>query len=199
MALMTGEPINPTTWTNMAGQLENLLPKCAAGLAVFVAFWLAAVVASGLIRRLGLSRRVDPDVTQLLAQSAKVGLVLFGLVSGLGTVGVNVSALVAGLGLTGLAIGLALKEVVSNAIAGALILVYKPFRRGDTVAVLTFQGRALEVNLRYTTLEAGGGRVFVPNMMLLTNVVAVGAEGMPPLAPPSVPPGPTPVKPTGDD
>jgi small-conductance mechanosensitive channel len=182
----------------MLDKVENLLPQCGVGLVVFLAFWLAGVIAAGLIGRLGRLRRLDPDVTLLLAQSAKVGMVLFGLVSGLGTVGINVSALVAGLGLTGLALGLALKEVVSNAIAGVLILVYKPFKRGDTVAVLTFQGRASEVNLRYTTLEADVGRVFVPNMMLLTNVVVVGQEGMPPIAP-STPPGPTAARPAGDD
>ena len=196
--MMTAEIISADTWTEMYNDAVKLLPKCGAGLAVFLAFWLAGVIAAGLIGRLGRSRRLDPDVTLLLAQSAKLGLVLFGLISGLGTAGINVSALVAGLGLTGLALGLALKEVVSNAIAGVLILVYKPFKRGDTVAVLTFQGRASEVNLRYTTLEAGGGRVFVPNMMLLTNVVVVGQEGMPPIAA-SAPPGPAPAKPASDD
>jgi small-conductance mechanosensitive channel len=196
--MTTAEIISAETWAKMLEDAVKLLPKCGAGLAVFLAFWLAGVIAAGLIDRLGRSRRVDPDVTLLLAQSAKVGLVLFGLISGLGTMGINVSALVAGLGLTGLALGLALKEVVSNAIAGVLILVYKPFKRGDTVGVLTFQGRAAEVNLRYTTLETGGGRVFVPNMMLLTNVVVVGREGTPPIAP-STAPGPTPARPAGED
>ncbi len=196
--MTTAEIISADTWTEMYHDAVKLLPKCGVGLAVFLAFWLAGVIAASLIGRLGRSRRLDPDVTLLLAQSAKVGLVLIGLISGLGTMDVNVSALVAGLGLTGLALGLALKDVVSNAIAGVLILVYKPFKRGDTVAVLTFQGRASEVNLRYTTLEADGGRVFVPNMMLLTNVMVVGREGMPPIAP-STSPGPASAKPAGDD
>jgi len=195
--MTAAEMFSPDTWTEMLKDAEKLLPQCAGGLAVFLAFWLAGVIAAGLIRRLGRSRHLDPDVTLLLAQSAKVGLVLVGLVSGMGTLGINVSAMVAGLGLTGLALGLALKEVVSNAIAGVLILVYKPFKRGDMVAVLTFQGRAAEVNLRYTTLETNGGRVFVPNMMLLTNVVAVGHEGMPPIGA-STPPDPNPIKPASD-
>jgi small-conductance mechanosensitive channel len=106
-----------------------------------------------------------------------VGLLLFGVITALGTMGVNVSAMVAGLGLTGLALGLALKEVVSNAVAGVLILIYKPFKRGDVVAVLTFKGRTSEINLRYTTLDTPEGRVFVPNMLLLTNVMMVGNGG----------------------
>jgi small-conductance mechanosensitive channel len=165
--------------------------------AVFLAFWLAAVLAAGAIGRLGRSRRVDPDVVGLLAQSSKVGLLLFGAITALGTLGVNVSAMVAGLGLTGLALGLALKEVVSNAIAGVLILIYKPFKRGDVVAVLAFKGRASEINLRYTTLDTPEGRVFVPNTLLLTNVMTVGNGGS---TPPGVPPNPPgAVLPPGDD
>jgi small-conductance mechanosensitive channel len=33
----------------------------------------------------------------------------------------------------------------------------------------------VEVNLRYTTIESAGGRVFIPNTLLLTNAVLVTA------------------------
>lgn len=154
-------------------QVVAWLPRLGASLAVLVAFWIGGVLVAGVLDRLGRSRRLDPDATLLLAQSAKWGLVAFGAVSGLGTLGVNVSAMVAGLGLTGLALSLALKEVVSNAVAGVLILLSKPFQRGDRITVTTFQGRVLEINLRYTTLESDDGRIFVPNMLLLSNVMIV--------------------------
>jgi len=97
--------------------------------------------------------------------------------------------MVAGLGLTGLALGLALKEIVSNALAGVLILIYKPFKRGDAIGVLAFRGAVVEVNLRYTTIESKTSRVFIPNTLLLTNAVeltSVGKEpnGQPAAAPP---------------
>jgi small-conductance mechanosensitive channel len=187
--------ITPEQWNNLLKDAMGLLPRLGASVAVFLAFWLAAVLAAGAITRLGRSRRVDPDVVGLLAQSSKVGLLLFGIITALGTVGVNVSAMVAGLGLTGLALGLALKEVVSNAVAGVLILIYKPFKRGDVVAVLTFKGLASEINLRYTTLETPEGRVFVPNTLLLTTVMMVGngaaiSPAVAPSPPAVVPPTP---------
>jgi small conductance mechanosensitive channel len=87
--------------------------------------------------------------------------------------------MVAGLGLTGLALGMAFKEILSNALAGVQILMYKPFKRNDTIAALTFQGTVIEVNLRYTSIESAGTRVFIPNTLLLTNAVSlitVGSE-----------------------
>lgn len=157
--------------------LLALAPRVGAGLAVFVAFWIGGAVLDRLIRRVAHARRVDPDIGGLLARSARIGMLLFGAISGLGTLGINVTAMVAGLGLTGIALGLALKEIVSNALAGVLLLIYKPFKRHDLITVLNFEGRVAEVNLRYTLLEGAGQRVFVPNTLLLTSTVCVKTEG----------------------
>jgi small conductance mechanosensitive channel len=132
-----------------------------------------------VIRRLGRARHIDPDVTGLLAGTAKTAMLIFGALTALGTLGINVTAMVAGLGLTGLALGMAFKEILSNALAGVQILMYKPFKRSDAIAVLTFQGTVIEVNLRYTAIETAGVRIFIPNTLLLTNAVSlitVGSE-----------------------
>jgi small conductance mechanosensitive channel len=165
-------------WFNkIVDELAPLMPRCGASLGVFVAFWLAGRGSARIVHRLLGRHHIDPDVVALLAQSAKIGLLLLGIISALGTLGINVAAMVAGLGLTGLALGLAVKDMLSNAMAGVLILIYKPFKRDDHVAVSSFQGRVTEVNLRYTTLEADGLRVFIPNTLLLTNAVVVGDGG----------------------
>lgn len=156
--------------------LLAIAPRMGAGLVVFVAFWAGGVALERLLRRVARARRLDPDVCGLLARSAKIAMLLFGAVSGLGTLGINVTAMVAGLGLTGIALGLALKEIVSNALAGVLLMVYKPFKREDLIKVLDFEGRVGEVNLRYTLLEGAGERVFVPNTLLLTSAVRVKVE-----------------------
>lgn len=80
---------------------------------------------------------------------------------------VNVGALVAGLGLTGFALGFALKDVLSNLLAGVLILLYRPFQRGHRVSVTGFEGIVAEINLRYTTLDSGGKKILIPNSLLL--------------------------------
>ena len=92
----------------------------------------------------------------------------------------NVSALVAGLGLTGFAVGFALKDVISNALAGILIIIYKPFRHGDSVKVSSFEGEVVEIDLRYTKLIAVGQEVFVPNSMLFSNAVTVTSRSSEP-------------------
>jgi small-conductance mechanosensitive channel len=100
-------------------------------------------------------------------------VLIVGLITGLGTVGIDISALIAGLGLTGLAIGIALKDVVSNSIAGIMILIYKPFQRHDQITVTGLEGSVVQIDLRFTTLETADQRILIPNANLLTNSIIV--------------------------
>lgn len=151
-----------------------------AGLAllVFLGFWVAARMARTVISRLG--RRAGPDredIVQLVAQIARVAILIFGFITALGTAGINVSALVAGLGLTGFALGFAFRDALSNLLAGFMILFYRPFRRGDRITVTALEGRVSEINLRYTVIQTEKARVLIPNANLLTNPITVHAGG----------------------
>ena len=86
---------------------------------------------------------------------------------------VDVTALVAGLGLTGFALGFALKDLISNLLAGVLLLLYRPFQRGDHIDVAGFSGFVREIDLRYTTLEEEEKIYLVPNSLLLSKGIKV--------------------------
>ncbi|ROR34898.1 mechanosensitive ion channel family protein [Inmirania thermothiophila] len=164
---------------------ESLLDALRAGLgpfawravlaaAVLLAFWVGAQVAASLLRR--LAARLEPgrdEVVRLLAATAHAGILAVGAVSALGTAGIEVGALVAGLGLTGFALGFALRDALSNLLAGVLILFYRPFRPGDHVQVGAAEGLVRSIDLRYTILETEGRRHLVPNSVLLTQVITV--------------------------
>jgi small conductance mechanosensitive channel len=149
------------------------IPRVATGLILVFLFWIAARIARGVVLRVGGNRRINADAVLILADAMKWAVLSIGLVTGLGTVGVNVSALVAGLGLTGLAIGIALKDVVSNAIAGIMILIYKPFSRNDRIVITALEGTVVQIDLRFTTLETADRRILIPNSNLLTNSIIV--------------------------
>ncbi len=157
-----------------------VLPQAVAGLSVAGVFWLLARFAGEWIMR--FQARVSDDHKDLIELLADVvGWVLFGIgvIAGLGTAGVNVTALVTGLGLTGFAIGFAMKDILSNMIAGVLILLFRPYGRGDKVRIDKFQGTVVDVDLRCTTLQATGARVLIPNAKAYTEIVAVLSDETP--------------------
>ena len=91
----------------------------------------------------------------------------------LGTIGINVSALVAGLGLTGFALGFALKDVVSNLIAGSMILLHRPFKVHDIICEAGHEGKVIDIDLRYTTIEADGKKVLIQKSTLFTKEISI--------------------------
>ena len=160
-------------WRTLGHNVVLFLPRLLLGVVVFFAFWLAARGLRRLVERLTRLRHFDPGLTLYLGQVAGVALLLVGAVSALGTMGVDVSALVAGLGLTGFALGFALKDIVSNALSGILVMIYRPFRLGDLISVTDLEGTVREINLRYTVLEAEDKTILIPNSLLFINPVKV--------------------------
>ena len=160
-------------WRTMGHNIVLFLPRLLTGLVVFLAFWIAARGLQRVVERLTRLRHFDPGLTSYLGRLAGVALLAVGAVSALGTMGVDVSALVAGLGLTGFALGFALKDVISNALSGILVMLYRPFRLNDRISVTDLEGTVREINLRYTVLEAEDKTILIPNSSLFTNPVKV--------------------------
>ena len=139
-----------------------------------MAFWIASKVLRRSVRaalgKLGAERQ---EVVGLIANATYISALIFGAISSLGTVGVDVSVLVAGLGLVGFGIGFALRDAVSNTLAGVLVLMYQPFRVGDDITTGGGGGKVISIDLRYTTIVGEGERYLVPNGTLLKGPVTV--------------------------
>ena len=175
-------------WQRLGHDIVLFLPRLVTGLVLFFLFWLAARGLQRVVERLTRVQRFDVSLTSYLGQMARVALLLVGAVTALGTMGVDVTALVAGLGLTGFAVGLALRDITSNAMSGILVMLYKPFRPLDRIKVTDLEGTVTEINLRYTVLEAEGKRHLIPNASLFTNPVTVLEKGPALPAPPDAAP-----------
>jgi len=177
-------------------QMVVFAPKLAASIGIMAAIWLVSCLIKRVIVRIGVSREPGKeDVFKLIGQVARLALWTFGSVTALGTVGINISALVAGLGLTGFALGFAFRDALSNLLAGILIFLYRPFQRGDQIAVVGFEGAVAAIDLRYTTLKSGDKTFLIPNSTLFTNPITIAgspAQLRPGLGPESAPASPVP-------
>ena len=160
--------------SNLFEAIGQALPGLMAGLAIFMAFLVAASLVRRIFERVSLS--VDTDkrpLVGLAAQTARYVIVIVGLITGLGTMGIDVSALIAGLGLTGFALGYACRDALSNLLAGVLIILYQPFKPGQTITVSGKTGRVGSINFRYTVLKAEGKTVLVPNSAVFGSVIVI--------------------------
>ncbi len=149
------------------------VPTLIQVIVVLVVFFVLAKLIKRLINEAARRLEFDSNLSSLLARVSSMTLMLFGLVTVLGTLGVNVSAIVAGLGLTGFALGFALKDTISNLLSGLLILLYRPFEKGNHIRISGYEGIVVAIDLRYTELDHDGKKVLIPNSKLFTDPITV--------------------------
>lgn len=159
-------------FSNFAARFVNAMPGILTALVVLFVFYLIARIGKGIIAVAAPRVRADTGVVLLLSRVFYYGVLIFGLLTAMPLTGLDVSALIAGVGLTGFAVGFALKDVLSNLLAGIMLLLYRPFNLGDHIKMGEHEGTIQTIRMRDTVLRTADGRlVIIPNTKLMTEVV----------------------------
>ncbi len=149
-----------------------ILGHILAALAVFfIGKWLAASL-TGLVRATMLRAKMDETLANFL------GTVLYGLalavviIAALGQLGVETTSAVAILGGAALAVGLALQGQLASFAAGVILILFRPFKRGDFVNVGGTMGIVEEIRIVHTMLRTPDNQlVYVPNSNITTSTI----------------------------
>ena len=166
-------PFDLPPTTDLTALFTIYAGKIGLALLILVLFWVGARLARSLIGRVGRRDVSRVDLYEVLGSAASLTIIGFGLMSALGTVGVDITAVIAGIGIAGVALGFALKDIVSNFTAGVMIITFRPFVRGDMVEVSGAKGEVVGIDLRNTHLRGDAADYLVPNQNILSNVVII--------------------------
>ena len=129
-----------------------------------IAWWAAGFAERATRRALMRSAYMDPTVGAFLSSFVYYAVLVVALAIILQIIGVQATSLVAILGAASLAIGLALQGTLSNVAAGLMLLIFRPFRLGDSIEVAGKSGTVKNLNLFMTELaSADNVQVFIPN------------------------------------
>jgi len=149
----------------------------AAVVILVIGMMIARIVANAA-NRLLQARHIDPTVADFLSALVRYGIIAFTLIAALGRIGVQTTSVIAILGAAGLAVGLALKDSLSNLAAGVLLVIFRHFRAGEFVDLGGIMGTVMNVQIFSTTLKSADGKmVVVPNGKIITgNIVNFSRE-----------------------
>lgn len=142
-----------------------------ASLTFFIGLWLIKQLMK-VVRR-GLAKVISDGalagfLTSLIGMVLKVLLAI----TVASMLGVQIATILALLGSIGLAIGLALQGSLANFAGGILILLFKPFEKGDFVTIKGIDGFVTKIDLLYTTLLTRLNRVItIPNGTITNDVI----------------------------
>lgn len=145
---------------------EWLLRIAMALLVGLVGLWLARLVSRAADR--GMTRfGVELILRDFLRNLIYAVAIVVVLVAALDALGVPTTSLLAVLGAAGLAIGLALKDSLSNIASGVMLIVLRPFRAGDAVHIAGQDGIVEQVRIFQTVLRAYQNHdIILPNSLI---------------------------------
>ena len=153
------------------GLSVSLQVVIAIGLLV-LGYLAARLVAKAIRMRCENIRGFDQTLTPILAQSASYAIIILTFILVLSNFGIETTSIIAVLGAAGLAIGLALQGTLQNVAAGIMLLIIRPFRRGDYIEAGSAAGTVDETGLFMTRMRTVQGLfVAVPNSMIWSNII----------------------------
>lgn len=161
-------------WAKTTEQFPLLIAgvmTVAAALAILVIGWIIAKWMRGRVNKLKLGKHeLDPTLRPVIASVVFYIVMAMTLYAFLIKLGVPPASLLAVFGAAGLAIGLALKDTLSNIAAGVMMLILRPLAVGDFVETDAFAGTVTELGLFATTVRSFDGLfMYVPNSQVWTD------------------------------
>ncbi len=149
-----------------------VLVNITAAIAIFfLGKWLVQILLR-LMRKAMQRARMDETLASFVSN------VLYGLglavviITALGKLGVETTSAAAILGGMALAIGLSLQGQLSSLAAGVILIVFRPFKRGDVVSVGGTLGTVEEIRIVHTVLITADNQiVYVPNSNITTTTI----------------------------
>lgn len=142
-------------------------------LILLVGMWLAKRVTRTLDKVLERTH-TEATLRGFLRNVAYAAMVVVVILAALQSLGFAPASLFAVLGAAGLGIGLALKDSLSNLVAGLQLILQRPFRAGDYVVVgsANLEGTVEQVRIFQTRLRTPDNRVLiVPNSLITTAAI----------------------------
>ncbi|WP_323588302.1 mechanosensitive ion channel family protein [Aliarcobacter butzleri] len=143
----------------------------------FIGKWIVNKIVAILGKVLRKINGIDETLVKFLENIVYYALLTVVIIAALNKLGIATTSFLAILGAAGLAIGLALKDSLGNFASGVMIVIFKPFKVGDSVVAGGVTGIVTEVTIFNTVfLTADNQKIIVPNSSItggsITNVNA---------------------------
>lgn len=152
------------SWTEAQQFIVRSGSSLLLAVVILVLGWWLASWSGKAIRKILTKSKTDAGLVTFLSSLATISLKILVIITSVTQLGVQMTSFVAILGAAGLAVGMAFSGTLSNFAGGVMILLFKPFKVGDTILTQSYQGKVVEIQIFYTYLHTGDNKVVIlPN------------------------------------
>ena len=154
-------------WNNHSDDVIRFVKAVILALIVLVVIKLVSIAARKIIARSFKKFEGDISLTHATYTIVRTLIWVIGLLIILDLFGFNTASILTVLGAAGLAIGLAMKDSLSNIAAGIMLLILRPYKVGDYIDSGAVSGTIQQMGLFSTILKTPDGLfVSAPNSVV---------------------------------
>ena len=133
--------------------------------------WVARRI-SRLLSTLLKKNNVDLALVHFLSNLTYYALIVLVVVAAAGRIGINTASFLTVIGAAGLAIGLALKDSLSNFAAGVMLVLFRPFTIGDVVSTAGITAKVEKITIFNTLFCSPDNQlIIVPNSKIINDII----------------------------
>jgi len=133
--------------------------------------WVAQMLAN-VLKKVLSKGKMDSNIIQFFANLVYAVMLIFVILAAIARLGVQTTSFVAILGAATLAIGMALQGTLGNFSAGVMLMIFKPFKIGDSVIAGGITGVVQDIGIFQTVIIPSDGRkVMIPNGKLSNDTI----------------------------
>ena len=169
---------NMDRWIDIATTIGlNLL---LALIIIGIGAWISKIIRKGIQRALS-ARNLEPTIISFVGNVVYIAIMAFVILAALERVGFKTTGFAAVIAAAGLAIGLALQGSLSNFAAGFLIILFRPFKKGDYVEAAGTAGIVEEIHIFTSVFRTPDNKkIIIPNSKItadnITNYSAMATR-----------------------
>lgn len=161
---------NIRTWLETEG-LDFLITVAIALVILLIGKWVAEKVTN-LVKKGLLKSKMEETLVAFLGNGVYIILIICVILVTLDYLGVKTTSFIAILGAAGLAVGLALQGSLGNFASGVLIIMFRPFKKGDAVDGGGEFGIVEEITILTTNMRTPDNKVIiVPNSQIMGGAI----------------------------
>ena len=154
--------------------LTDFAPTLLAGVIVLIATFYFGKIFNMIIIKLSKKYHSSKPYANLFLKISKIFFTFIGIIlflNILGFKGLSTGVFASG-GVVTIILGFTLREIGENFCAGVLLSINKPFRIGDTIRSLEFEGEVRSIEIRYTHIRSIDGKdIYIPSAQIYKNTL----------------------------
>ncbi|WP_432650255.1 mechanosensitive ion channel family protein [Huintestinicola sp.] len=172
MEAVSSGTVDSTVLKSFYDALIAYLPTVVTAIIIYIAGKIIAKILLHIIDKAMGRSRIDETAQGFLRSLIGIIFTAFVIVITLSTLGIPMTSIITTIGAAGVAVALALQNSLSNVAGGFLILMNKPFVKGDFISTNGNEGTVEDISILSTKLLTVDNKViYIPNSMISGNTL----------------------------